>query len=191
MRNMIKPKIKLTLDKVANKKYLSHKQKQATASIRGKERKDTHEKEAPEDYRPHKSLFKNWLKTAITFLVNHPEYQKQLPPRESYEVYLRLVEEEEMKHLTSKYKHSGKMASVLSFACEVADSIELPYIGDIVMCGKVIYNEASEVHLDYKIHWGHLFIHSILHLLGWQHGEHMEKLENAIMEECGLPAIHN
>ncbi|MBE8182836.1 MAG: rRNA maturation RNase YbeY [Candidatus Portiera sp.] len=184
---MIKPKVKLTLDKPTHKKHLSHRQR--LVNIFGKE--DTHNSENPWEYRPHKSLFKSWLTTSLVNLTNHPQHQAKLNSRKSFEVYLRIVEEKEMKQIAAKNKHNADLVSVLSFPCDMSDELGLAYIGDIVMCGRHIYNEASEMHIDPKIHWGHLFIHSLLHLSGWEHGKEMEELENTIMQECGLPALHN
>lgn len=184
---MIKPKVKLVIDKPAHKKHLSHRQR--LKNIFGKE--DTHNSEKPWEYRPHKSLFKSWLTATLTHLANHPQHKKQLGTRDSFEVYLRIVEEQEMKKIAAKNKHNADLVSVLSFPCDMADDLGLAYIGDIVMCGRHIYREASDIGIDYKVHWGHLFIHSLLHLNGWHHGEDMEELENTIMQECKLPVIHH
>lgn len=184
---MIKPKIKLVIDKPSHKKHLSHKQR--LINIFGKE--DTHNSEKPWDYRPHKSLFKHWLMTSLVHLVNHPQHQAKLDSRESFEVYLRLVEEKEMRQIAAKNKHSADLVSVLSFPCDMANELELPYIGDIIMCGRHIYDEATDMNIDPQVHWGHLFIHSTLHLAGWKHGKEMEELENIIMRECKLPALHH
>ncbi|MCH9665078.1 MAG: rRNA maturation RNase YbeY [Gammaproteobacteria bacterium] len=183
---MIKPKVKLVIDKPATKGHLSRRQR--LANIFG--RKHLHRNEVPWDYRPHKSLFKNWLTTTLVLLANHPQHQKLLNKRNNFEVYLRIVEEPEMRKIAAKSKHNADLVSVLSFPCDMSDELGLAYIGDIVMCGKHIYHEANELHIDPQIHWGHLFIHSLLHLFGWEHGEKMEELENLIMQECELPALH-
>ena len=180
-------KVKLVLDKAASRKYTAHTKKKETLAVKD----DIHNKEDLAGYRPHKSLFKLWLTNSLDYLAQHSEHKKLLAEQDEYEVYVRLVEEEEMRHLSAKYKHSGESVSVLSFPCEDSRALGLPYIGDVVMCGKAVFNEAHEYHIDFKDHWGHLFIHSVLHLFSFEHGKEMEKLEDDIMKSCGLPALHS
>ena len=178
-------KIKLVLDKVAYKKYKSNKQKQGTLG----RREDFYNEKFVSSYRPHKSLFKNWLLESLRYIAESDKYNKLLDKQHIFEVYVRLVEEEEMRHLAAKYKHTGERASVLSFPCEDSKKLGLPYIGDIVMCGQYIFTEAQEHYVDFKSHWCHLFIHSVLHLLGLKHGKEMENIEDSIMNICGLDKL--
>ena len=182
---MMNPKIKLSIEKATTKKH----NKQRNETPWGKQ--DTYHKTEAESYRPHRSMFKKWLETTINYVIQHPKYGKKINPRDNYEVYLRLVEEKEMKKLAAKYKHSGDTVSVLSFPSEVPLDLGQPDLGDIVMCGKSIFREAAEMHIEHKVHWEHLFIHSILHLMGWEHGDEMENLENEIIKECDLPSPRN
>ena len=184
---MTKPKITLIIDKAAHKKHLPHKQRLVNLV----KRRYKHKSEVTADYRPHKKLFKQWLETSIMYILADAKCQAKFKNKDSYEIYLRLVEEAEMKQIAAKSKHNKKNPEVLSFPCEeFPEKLNLAYLGDIVMCGSFIYNEAREINLDFKTQWGHLFIHSILHIFGWEHGEQMEKLENKIMRECGMPALH-
>ena len=137
-------------------------------------------------HRPHKSQFKQWFTATIHFIANDPKLNSRLHNRNQVDLCIRLVEKEEMSHLTGRFRHNSNFATVLSFPCKDSIPLKLPMLGDIVMCGEAILNEARRHHIDFKKHWAFLFIHSVLHLLDFDHGAEMEKLEKDIMTCCNL-----
>ena len=143
-------------------------------------------------HRPHRTRFITWAETTVNYIHQQglPE-ARAIAGRLLLAVNVRLVTEEEMRHINAQYRRKAMLTTVLSFPCEDSAGLGLPDFGDIVMCGKAIVAEATEYHLDINVHWGHLFIHSMLHLLGFKHGTKMERIENAIMLACNLPALHD
>lgn len=137
-------------------------------------------------HRPHKSQFKLWFTETIHFIANDAKHCTRLHNRTQVDICVRLVEKEEMSHLAARFHHKSAAATVLSFPCEDSIPLKLPLLGDIVMCGEAIINEARSHRMDFKKHWAFLFIHSVLHLLHFEHGAEMEKLENAIMTGCNI-----
>lgn len=124
---------------------------------------------------------KNWVKSAL---------KNQLP---SAELTIRIVDKEEMTFLNSTYRHKNKPTNVLSFPSELPEElkIDVPILGDIVICAEVIEEEAKEQHKQTNAHWAHMVVHGVLHLLGYDHeidqdAEKMEAEEIIILKSLGF-----
>jgi len=70
--------------------------------------------------------------------------------------------------------------------------LDIPLLGDLVICVPVVEKEATEQHKQLTAHWAHLVIHGCLHLLGYDHiddieAEEMENLERQLLAEIGYP----
>ena len=109
------------------------------------------------------------------------------------ELTIRLVDEEEGRALNNTYRHKDYATNVLSFPADVPDELlDIPLLGDLVVCAPVVAREASEQRKTLQAHWAHLVIHGCLHLLGYDHmddaeAEEMEALERALLAELGHP----
>lgn len=147
-------------------------------------------KAADKYHRPHKSQFKRWFSQTMDYVTQLDSHSHKINGREELSLCVRLVEKEEMLHLAAQFRHKSDSNTVLSFPCEDSIPLQLPLLGDIVMCGEMIVNEARNHHLDFKEYWAFLFIHSLLHLLGFNHGEEMEEIENAIMLRNNFSLLH-
>ncbi|QLB14703.1 rRNA maturation RNase YbeY [Mannheimia granulomatis] len=106
------------------------------------------------------------------------------------ELTIRIVDEAESHELNLTYRGKDKPTNVLSFPFEVPEGIELPLLGDLVICRQVVEKEAVEQAISLESHWAHLAIHGTLHLLGYDHltdeeAEEMESLETEIMQNLG------
>lgn len=97
------------------------------------------------------------------------------------ELTLRLVDNPEMHDLNKRYRGKDKSTNVLSFPADVPDEValELPFLGDIILCVPVINQEADEQTTSPLAHWAHMVVHGVLHLLGYDHEDDQEA---AIME---------
>ena len=129
---------------------------------------------------PYQKDFEAWVTTAL---------RNQKP---NAEVTIRIVGNEESQQLNHKYRNKNKPTNVLSFPCELPPGIDLPILGDLVMCAPVVEAEATKQNKVLHAHWAHLTIHGILHLLGYDHeidneAEIMENLETELMEQLGYP----
>lgn len=103
---------------------------------------------------------------------------------ERAEISVTFVTEEEIKELNDQYRNIDKVTDVLSFP-QFDDFEDIPEVGeiclgDVVICIKRAEEQAKEFghSLDREIIY--LFVHSILHLLGY---DHMEKDDKIIMRE--------
>lgn len=115
-----------------------------------------------------------------------------LPSEGEYEITIRLVDESESHELNLEYRGKDKPTNVLSFPFEVPEGIELPLLGDLVICRQVVELEAQEQQKPLSHHWAHMVIHGILHLRGYDHinedeAEEMEALETKILESLSIP----
>ncbi|WP_369958679.1 rRNA maturation RNase YbeY [Pseudomonas benzenivorans] len=114
------------------------------------------------------------------------------------ELTIRLVDEAEGRELNSTYRHKDYATNVLSFPADVPDGpdgeplLDIPLLGDLVICAPVVAREAREQDKSLEAHWAHLVIHGCLHLLGYDHieeaeAEEMEALERTLLAELGHP----
>ncbi len=106
------------------------------------------------------------------------------------EVTVRIVTREEITLLNENYRHKPGPTNVLSFPADLPDIIDLPLLGDIVLCAEVIDFEAKNQHKAAPAHWAHMVVHGILHLLGFDHttdteAKQMETLETKILSGLG------
>ncbi|MBC2655694.1 rRNA maturation RNase YbeY [Pseudomonas sp. MSSRFD41] len=109
------------------------------------------------------------------------------------ELTIRLVDEAEGRELNHTWRHKDYATNVLSFPAEVPDELlDIPLLGDLVICIPVVEREAAEQGKVLEAHWAHLVIHGCLHLLGYDHidddeAEEMEALERTLLAELGHP----
>ncbi len=109
------------------------------------------------------------------------------------ELTIRLVDAEEGQELNRTYRHKDYATNVLSFPAEVPEGLlDIPLLGDLVICVPVVEREAREQNKALEAHWAHLVIHGCLHLLGYDHiddeeAEEMEGLERQLLAELGYP----
>ncbi len=109
------------------------------------------------------------------------------------EMTIRLVDEVEGRELNHTWRHKDYATNVLSFPADVPDELlDIPLLGDLVICVPVVAREAAEQGKALDAHWAHLVIHGCLHLLGYDHidddeAEEMEALERELLAELGYP----
>jgi probable rRNA maturation factor len=128
---------------------------------------------------PDEAQFQSWLDAVI------PQFQEEA------EVTIRLVDEPESHELNLTYRGKDKSTNVLSFPFEAPPGIELPLLGDLIICRQVVEREAVEQDKPLNAHWAHMVIHGSLHLLGYDHieddeAEEMEGIETEIMLALGF-----
>ncbi len=77
---------------------------------------------------------------------------------------LAFVEEEEIKKLNKKFRNKNKPTDVLSFLLK-----ENNYLGEIIICPKAVKENAKKAKKSINEEMMKVFIHGILHLLGYDH----------------------
>lgn len=137
-----------------------------------------------QDGLPSQAQFEKWVNQALTLQAQTADYPET-------EITIRIVDEAESHELNLTYRGKDKPTNVLSFPFEVPEGIELPLLGDLIICRQVVEREALEQQKPLDAHWAHLAIHGTLHLLGYDHltdeeAEEMESLETEIMQSLGF-----
>jgi probable rRNA maturation factor len=105
------------------------------------------------------------------------------------EVSIRIVDEDEITALNSTYRKKSASTNVLSFPADLPDEIDIPLLGDIIICAPVVEREAAEQQKEIGAHWAHMLIHGTLHLLGYDHAQDQEASEMEAKETNILQAL--
>lgn len=109
------------------------------------------------------------------------------------ELTIRLVGTDEGLALNKAWRGRDYATNVLSFPADVPDEfLDIPLLGDLVICTPVVEREALEQGKPVLAHWAHLVIHGCLHLLGYDHiddqeADEMENLERVLLARLGYP----
>lgn len=133
----------------------------------------------PSDNLPTQAQFELWLDAVLC------------ERKPDAEVTIRLVEATESQSLNLAYREKDKPTNVLSFEFDAPPMIELPLLGDLVICKEIIEQEAQEQNKPLHNHWAHMVVHGTLHLLGYDHiineeAKVMESLEKHILASLGI-----
>lgn len=109
------------------------------------------------------------------------------------EISLTLVDSEEIRRLNRDYRNMDQITDVLSFP-QFDDLNELPedeeiLLGDVVICRQQAEAQAEEFGHSVEREMVYLFIHSVCHLLGYDHMEEDEKAEMRDKEESVMERI--
>jgi probable rRNA maturation factor len=130
---------------------------------------------------PSRHDFRRWVKAALL---------KDCPP---VVLTLRIVDHDEALNLNQTYRHKCYATNVLTFSFEdeLLQGEQMPLLGDIVLCGPVIEQEALTQNKPLFAHYAHLVVHGVLHLQGYDHGleseaKVMESLEKDILRKQGF-----
>ena len=130
------------------------------------------------DFLPKPEQFKLWISTALS------------GRRKEAELSVRIVGMAEGAMLNETYRQRKGPTNVLAFPVDESKDLELPLLGDLVICAPLVEQEAREQSKSPAAHWAHLTVHGTLHLLGYDHHEAreadvMEGLEAEILAKLG------
>ena len=98
---------------------------------------------------------------------------------EKIDVEVSFCTAEQIKDLNYKFRKKDSKTNVLSFPAESSIGIQKACCGEVIICYEVLNNEAKESSKNITNHFKHLLIHSLLHLLGYEH----DKENDAILME--------
>lgn len=107
-----------------------------------------------------------------------------------YEVTIRVVDIDESQSLNHQYRGKNKPTNVLSFPADLPEELNLPLLGDLVICAPVVFTEADQQRKSPEAHWAHMVVHGILHLRGYDHIDDADALEMEALETQILTALH-
>jgi len=130
---------------------------------------------------PAPASFRRWVEAAL----------KGARRRKGTELSIRIVDADEGQSLNLQYRGKDYATNVLSFPVELPPGVDVPLIGDLVICAPVVTREAAEQGKKAADHWAHLTVHGTLHLLGYDHiddaeAETMEALETRVLAGLGI-----
>jgi probable rRNA maturation factor len=133
---------------------------------------------------PHPDVIAAWVRRAV----------EGVTAAGNLEVSIRVVAADEIRSLNRDYRGKDKATNVLSFPAGPMIGLpdEIPQLlGDIVVCAKVVADEAAAQGKAVQDHWAHMLVHGTLHLLGYDHEEdtdarEMESLEARILADQGV-----
>ena len=113
---------------------------------------------------------------------------------ERAEISLTLVSLEEIRELNRDYRDVDRETDVLSFPQyegveEMPEEGEL-CLGDVVICLDKVKSQAEEFGHSFEREFVYLFVHSLLHLLGYDHMEDDEKTVMRAKEEATMKEIN-
>lgn len=113
------------------------------------------------------------------------------------EVNVSIVSNDEIQAINKQFRDKDKPTNIISFEFEkpegLPDDIANDFLGDIVIAPNVLETEAQEQHKNLEHHWQHIFIHGLLHLLGYDHIDDKEanEMEGIEIELLAKLAINN
>lgn len=111
---------------------------------------------------------------------------KMLGIRTNYEVDVSLVDDETIHEINKNYRNVDRVTDVISFAFnddkdpkdQINDETTLRMLGEILICLPQAERQAKAIGNSLDRELGFLFIHGLLHLLGY---DHQTKEEEEIM----------
>ena len=113
--------------------------------------------------------------------------EKEGLPADNAEISLTFVSKEEIRELNNQYRGIDNHTDVLSFPLiedfDFIDEDDEYMLGDVVICLEKAREQAEEYGHSERREIVYLFVHSVCHLLGFDHMEEDEKKEMRQREE--------
>jgi probable rRNA maturation factor len=139
------------------------------------------------------TLFKQILSKIIK---NYENFSKI----KNIELSILLTNDNRMQQLNQEFRNKNSATNVLSFPdvdinfrriLEFEPNLDYMYLGDIAFSFETIFKEAKEKKLIFLDHFKHLLLHSILHLIGYDHNndeetEIMQNIEINILQQLSI-----
>ena len=118
------------------------------------------------------------------------------------ELSILLSNDNRIRKLNQEFRNENSATNVLSFPdididfrqiLEFKPNLDYMYLGDIAFAFETISKEAQERAVSFLDHFKHLLVHSILHLLGYDHKddaetEIMQNIEIRILQKLSIPS---
>ncbi len=134
------------------------------------------------------------LKKISAHLSKHLKFEKK-----SFEASLAFVSSKAIQTFNHDFRGKKKPTNVLSFPQFTPAELkklkplktQTIYLGDIILCKKIIVSETLKLKKPLNHHLIHLVVHGALHLLGYDHmrnaeAKRMETLEKRILAGLGI-----
>lgn len=130
------------------------------------------------------TMLENIRKAAVTAL----ECEKY---DEDCEISISIVSQEEIRELNAAYRNIDRVTDVLSFPMDDEPfEGEAAVLGDVVLCYDRAEEQAEEYGHGINREICYLTVHSVLHLLGYDHMNDEEKREMRQHEEAAMEKLN-
>lgn len=140
-------------------------------------------------------LTKTEIKRIIKIILKYLLKSQQLKKIKQIFININFVNEKTIQDYNNTFRAKDMSTNVLSFTKykNFNDFIldldnSYIYMGDVVLCFEKLQQESIEYNIRFKKRLYHLFVHSILHLLGF---EHIEESDRIIMENIEIDILKN
>lgn len=111
--------------------------------------------------------------------------------KQGFEISLSFVDEAEIQSLNNNFRQKDKVTDVLSFP----DESPAELLGDLVICVQRAQEQADELGHSLKREIAFLFVHGLLHLLGYDHETSLEDekemfaLQDKVLAQAGIDRL--
>jgi probable rRNA maturation factor len=131
-------------------------------------------------------------------LISSADLKKFFKKDPSIEVAVSLILDREMQKINHQFRGKDKTTNVLSFPAQAPDFFQKNYkenyvfLGDIIISFETVKKESLAEKKSFENHLTHMILHSILHLIGFDHqnkkeAKVMESLEVKILKQFKIP----
>jgi probable rRNA maturation factor len=96
----------------------------------------------------------------------------------NYDLNVYFIGDKKMKAVNKKYRKKDYVTDILSFPYED--------FGEIYICENKVIQKAKAFDTTTENYLNYLFIHGMIHLLGHDHGEAMDKLEKKYTKKLNI-----
>lgn len=103
-----------------------------------------------------------------------------------YEISLSLVDANEIKELNSDYRGVDEVTDVLSFPMDMDFPMAVNMLGDVIINVERVKSQADDFGHSFERELSYLTVHSVFHLLGYDHIDDEDKLEMRAREKLAM-----
>ncbi len=97
-----------------------------------------------------------------------PEIKARLNDQTTYFLDVSFIQTQEIKKINKHYRHIDRVTDVISFAFW-DEGLATPLLGEMFISPFKAIKQAKEYHHSYKREICFLFVHGLLHILGFDH----------------------
>lgn len=131
-----------------------------------------------------------WTQDTMNKACAYALEEESLDPSENYSICVSFVDMDEIHRLNLEFRNVDRPTDVLSFPGYSPEELDESLdnggeiaLGDVVICEQKAHEQADEFGHPYERELIYLFVHSIFHLLGYDHEQDDEKEEMRAKEE--------
>ena len=130
-------------------------------------------------------------------LLKVNDYINSYLKKKNLSLSILLTNDAEIKDINFKYRNLNKPTNVLSFKSMIDEnnyfknSEQEVFLGEIIISMERVLEESKINNILFKDHFIHIFLHAILHILGYDHEvdserKKMENIEISILKTLGI-----